>query len=214
LYASNTAEITVPGATRVTVRQETQYPWQGDIRLELDASESASFDLMLRIPAWCESATAYVNGEKVDTPIPGGRYFAVNRRWRTGDVIRIHLTMPVRIMTSHPHVLNDQGRVAITRGPLVYCLEQADHPDVDVWDVRLDGNAAWESNFQPNTLGGVVILRTEGTGPIANFDSGQLYAPYERCPQPARRVSITAIPYYSWANREAGPMQVWLPITS
>jgi DUF1680 family protein len=96
----------------------------------------------------------------------------------------------------------------------VYCLEQADHPDADVWDVTLDGDSAWTSSFEPSTLGGVVVLRTEGSAPAADVEARPLYAPYQRASSPARRVSITAIPYYSWANREAGHMQVWVPVTS
>jgi len=210
LYAAGSVRAAVPGAGEVIVRQRTAYPWDGEIELEVWPHRPAPFGMMVRIPAWCERATIRVNGEEAGPAQPGS-YATVRRRWQRGDVLRLHLPMPVRLTASHPHVIGNHGRVAIARGPLVYCVEGADHPDVDVWDLHLPIDVRWTSRFEPDLLGGVVALRTTGLAPSPEARYEQLYAPYEAPPRPETQVELTAIPYYAWGNREAGPMQTWIP---
>src|SRR5690606_2696988 len=100
-------------------------------------------------------------------------------------------------------------RVALTRGPLVYCVEQVDHPDVDVADIRLTGTERWTPTFT-EALGGVVALTADARAVVP--DDGPLYRPYEPGAVPTQPATVTAIPYYAWANREPGPMRVFLPV--
>src|SRR5947209_5112707 len=120
--------------------------------------------------------------------------------------------MPVRVMASHPHVLNNHGRVAVTRGPLVYCIEGADHQDVDVWDLGLYRDGEWTSTFEPEMLGGIVVLRSTARAPLPSAPEPPLYSPDRAAPAPTRTIPLTAIPYYAWANRQPGPMIVWIPM--
>jgi DUF1680 family protein len=121
--------------------------------------------------------------------------------------------MPARLLEAHPWLF-DNGRAALQRGPLIYCLEAADHPGVDAWDLRISPNAEWTAEHRPELLGGVTALKTTGAARNAGAEwDGELYRTLR--PPDAnglRSVEVTAIPYYAWANREPGPMQVWIPL--
>jgi uncharacterized protein len=173
------------------------------------AAPEAATTLFLRLPAWCTGATLTVNGESTTQQLTPGAYLPLRRRWQAGDTVTLTLPMPARRLAAHPHVLADQGRVALARGPLVYCLEGADHPGVDVWDVSLPPLAELQADPAPDLLDGVVVLRGEGVVEQPAAGSDGLYHPtpsgVERRPVP-----LTFIPYYAWANRAAGPMLVWL----
>jgi DUF1680 family protein len=120
--------------------------------------------------------------------------------------------MDVKLVESHPFVAGNHDRVAITRGPLVYCVEQADHGTVDVWNLILPALPVWETEWRDDLLGGIVTLQTQAYERVLTDWSGQLYRTYRGRNALYRPAQLTAIPYYAWANREAGPMQVWLPI--
>jgi DUF1680 family protein len=136
----------------------------------------------------------------------------VRHRWAPGDAVELTLPLGIRRVASHPHVLANVGRVALARGPLVYCVEAADHPGVDVWDLGLPEGARLGAADRPGLLGGVVALTGEAVEAPSTAWGDGLYAPAERAPVPQRRrVPLQAIPYFAWANRTAGPMQVWLP---
>jgi len=214
LYATGTATATLDGIGPVTLRQQTDYPWDGEITLTVESPRTTLFSLFLRVPAWAEGADVTVNGEAVGGPVQSGRYKEIRRQWTKGDVVRLTLPLPVRVLSSHPHVTSNRDRVAVLRGPLVYCVEGTDHPGVDPWDLILPAHAAWSVVREPDLLGGVTVLQTDALTHGDDGWDGQLYRPFDAHPPAARRVPLTAIPYYAWANREAGPMQVWLPVTS
>ena len=213
LYATGTATATLAGAGMVTLRQRTDYPWDGAITLTVEPPEATLFSLFLRVPGWVEGASVTVNDEAIGELVRPGRYMEIRRRWAEGDVVRLALPLPVRALSSHPYVTNNRDRVAVLRGPLVYCIEAADHPGVDPWDIILPARVAWRVAREPDLLGGVTVLRTEALARIDDGWDGRLYRPFDAHPPATARVPLTAIPYYAWANREAGPMQVWLPIT-
>jgi DUF1680 family protein len=108
--------------------------------------------------------------------------------------------------------MNNLGRVAVVRGPLVYCIEAADHPGVDVWDIVLPAGATWNVTWEPDLLGGVIVARTAALAPVEPRVGGPLYRSYDPSPPRYKAISLAAIPYYAWANREPGPMQVWIPV--
>ena len=215
LFAASTATVDLEHGSAVTISQETRYPWDGSVHFELRLPERSTFALFLRIPGWCHDATIRINGEAWSDVVEARTYAQVHRCWRSGDIVDLHLPMPVRVMASHPFVLDNHDRVAITRGPLVYCVEQADHPGVDVWDIQVPADAAWRVEFEPDLLNGVAVLRTTALTPTSRPDA--LYLPAGETSSPCRTIPLTAIPYYAWANRDPGPMQVWLsgvPATS
>jgi DUF1680 family protein len=212
LYASNTVSTMVAGAGEITLVQETDYPRREDVKLEVHAAQPAEFSLFLRIPGWCRDASIQVNGEPFPAELQPGSYAELRRLWRQGDVVSLSLPLTVRLMASHPYVTNNYRRGAIVRGPLVYCIEQVDHPGTDVWDLRLPLDATWEVTHEPDLLGSVVVVRSTAMALESDARDRGLYVPYEAAPHPRRSVPLTAIPYYAWANRDPGPMQTWIPI--
>src|SRR5829696_2428175 len=212
LYAEGTAEVSLDDARTVVLRQRTQYPWDGDVEIEVDGERE--FALMLRIPAWCEEGVAIeINGQPFGGSASPGSYAEIRRAWRPGDKVRLTLPMPVRWVECHPYVAEDAGRVAIMRGPLLYCVEQVDNPGLDLRDIVLPAEASFSVRFRADLLGGVVVLET--LGEIIPPDEGWRGRLYRRArprtdkPQDTT-VEVTAIPYYAWANRDPGPMRIWL----
>jgi len=215
LYATGTATAALTDVGVVTLRQQTNYPWDGEITLTIDPPDVALFSLFLRVPKWAEGASVTVNDEVIGAPVRPGHYMEIRRQWAQGDVIRLTLPLAVRLLSSHPYVINNRDRVALVRGPLVYCVEAADHPGVDPWDLVLSTDAAWRVEREPDLLGGIMVLRTEDArARVDDGWEGQLYRSFDTPSAATTRVPLTAIPYYVWANRDAEPMQVWLPIAT
>jgi DUF1680 family protein len=212
LYADGKATITLPSGGTVALTQRTQYPWDGTVTITVDQALEMAFALHLRVPGWAGGATIAINGERGDAVLPGA-YHAIDRVWSAGDTVTLILPMPVRKVIGHPAVEATHGKLALLRGPLVYCLEAADNEGVDVKNVHLRPDTAFEATFEPELLGGVVVLRGTGTERSDGDWDGPLYQPVEKL-SVGREVSVTAIPYHTWANREAGAMRVWVPMIS
>ena len=179
----------------------------GEVEVELEPDKPLEFSLYLRIPSWSEWSEVEVNGAKLEEPRPGA-YYMIRRTWRRGDRVRLSLDMSVKLIKAHPFVLSCSGRVAVKRGPLIYCFEQADNP-MDVWSIALPSDARLEPHCEENLLGGVVTLR--GRGYALNLERWKdvLYAPVASRTEMVP-VEVKAIPYYAWANREPGPMIMWV----
>ena len=205
LYVGGGLETTVDGKpVRLDVR--TNYPWDGDVAVTV--KDAASFALKLRVPGWCRGWSLRVNGAAVTPEVKDG-YVALDRAWAAGDVVELSLDMPVALVRANPRVYEDAGKVAVTRGPLVYCLEEADNTR-NLHLIRL-GNIApgdFEVAWKPDKLGGIVELTSPG---LRESDAGwgeTLYSGVNAVEtSPAR---LTWIPYYSWANRDPGEMRVWI----
>ncbi|HEY7350080.1 MAG TPA: beta-L-arabinofuranosidase domain-containing protein [Ktedonobacterales bacterium] len=206
LYMQSTSAIPL-GDQQIILRQETTYPWDGAIRLGLELEEPRTFGVRLRIPGWCTNAHLSVNGE--DIPIEPSLhkgYARIERLWRSGDSILLHLEMPVERMHPHPDVRAAAGYVALQRGPLVYCLETADNP-LPLHRIRLPETTVLESQFAPTMLGGVTLIRGNAIALETGDWTDALYraAPARRSPY-----TLIAIPYYAWDHRHPGEMCVWI----
>src|SRR5919205_121063 len=158
LYAEGQAKVELSGGNVVRLQQRTRYPWDGEVTLEVNGE--GEFSLFLRIPAWCEDGAALeIDGQPFGGPLKPGTYAEIRRAWRPGDTVHLTLPMPVRRIACHPYVTENRGRVAIMRGPLLYCVEEADNPGFDLRDVVLPAHATFTPEFRANLLGGVTILR-------------------------------------------------------
>jgi DUF1680 family protein len=170
--------------------------------------------LRLRIPAGARPAqTLEVNGTQADMPLVPGTYVEVRRDWTTCDVVRLELPMPVRRTACHPSVAENAGRIALRRGPVLYCVETADNPGINPRNIALAESEDLTPEFRPDLLGGVVLLNGEAHVALPDDSwTDALYQTADTTPHQTRGVAttITAIPYYAWANREPGPMCVWL----
>ncbi|MEV7096747.1 beta-L-arabinofuranosidase domain-containing protein [Amycolatopsis sp. NPDC051045] len=198
LYAAGTLRTTVDGVD-VHVVTRTEYPWDG--RVELTVTTPAPLMLSLRIPGWAEGAL--IDGVPAD--VRDG-YAEVRRDWAGGATVTLELPMPARVVRPHPRIDAVRGCVAVTRGPLVYCLEQADLPDgVTLEDVRIDPAAAFSAGPLPE-----VPVALTARGSLQAPASDELYG--AGASAPGEPVALTAVPYFLWGNRRPGPMRVWIPV--
>jgi DUF1680 family protein len=209
LYARSTGTLTV-GDQRVVLRQETAYPWDGAIQIRVEVEEPSEFGVRLRIPGWCGEARLTVNGE--DFPLALAQqngYVRIARRWQDGDHIVLSLEMPVERVYAHPDVRADAGRIALQRGPLVYCLESADNPS-PLQRMHIPTSATLESRFAPDVLGGVTLIHGNALVLAAGDWSDTLY---RTAPAQQSTHDLVAIPYYAWDHRQPGEMCVWMIAT-
>ena len=209
LYAQSVSALPF-GGQKIVLRQQTNYPWDGAIRLEVEVEEPKVFAISLRIPGWSTQAHLSVNGEviPVEQSLHQG-YVRIERLWQSGDSISLHLEMPIERIYAHPDVRFNDGNVALQRGPLVYCLETADNP-LPLHRIQLSDTAALESHFVPSLLGGVTIIRGNAEALETVDWSGVLYrkAPPRHVPH-----ALVAVPYYAWDHRQPGEMCVWIGTT-
>jgi uncharacterized protein len=206
LYVQSAARFEL-GGQAVTLRQETNYPWDETVALRVSTPGPATFGLRLRVPAWCRAPRLIVNGVAQDLAgaLEGG-YACIRRTWQDGDVVTLELPMPAERVYAHPEIRADVGSAALRRGPIVYCLEQTDH-NVPLQRILLPANTDLTAHFEPELLGGVVVLEGDAT---ALSDSGWDDTLYRATPPEAQPCRIRAIPYYAWDHRAPGPMTVWV----
>jgi uncharacterized protein len=215
LFSESEAAITLP-AGQVTVSQQTRYPWDGDCAITVNPEKKSTFDIKIRIPGWArnqpvpsdlyafvtndtQKPTLSVNGHKQNIHIQNG-YATIHRTWQSGDTVRVRFPMPVRRVTAHDKVTNNHGKVALQRGPLVYCLEWPDHKNARVLNKVLPDNAALRTHFNQSMFGGITVIQADGLAVAFDENSKPVTNPQ----------SITAIPYYAWAHRGKGEMAVWI----
>jgi len=216
LYDNSQLDWHLEDGTGLKVVQKTNYPWAGDAEITVIPAKPTEFAFYLRIPGWSDGTQVEINGK----PVPGataGQYLALRRRWSSGDVIRVKFNMATQLIEANVRVVDDYGRAAVQRGPLVYCLEQLDQPEgVPLYDVSLDlrqkASSQFHEEFQGDLLGGIVVLKHLGATNEKSASGSKLYYPYTLNTTQARQVELRFIPYYAWANRASTPMQVWTPI--
>ncbi|MEJ0097039.1 MAG: beta-L-arabinofuranosidase domain-containing protein [Bauldia sp.] len=205
LYGGATTTMNV-GGKAVSLVETSAYPWDGDVSIALDPEAPAEFTLRLRIPAWAREATARVNGAGIDVAgnVLNG-YLGIRRIWNPGDRVTLTLPMPVERLRAHPKVTADIGRIALKRGPLVYCFEQADNHAAPLERMRLPKGGALAPR-RSGLFGGIATVTAEGVAAEADW-KGALYRADAPEGKPAQ---WTAVPYYLWGNRDAGKMLVWI----
>ena len=206
LYVQSAAQFRLAGQ-HVTLRQETNYPWDGSVCLRVGVRAPASFGLRLRLPAWCHAPSVMVNGEVFDLAeqVEGG-YAHISRTWQDGDTVTLELPMPIERIYAHPDVRADVGSVALQRGPITYCLEQIDHA-VPLHHIVLPAQTNLTARFDRELLGGVTVLEGQG---VALSDNGWDDTLYRTIPPQTQPCAVRAIPYYAWDSRKAGLMMVWV----
>lgn len=217
LFVGSKARIQFAGQP-VVLTQQSHYPWQGDIQLTVETRRPAEFDLHLRIPDWCQGTSSrddlyaavnrpsehgarlQVNGKPVDQPEIVRGYATLHRRWKSGDVVQLTFDMPVEKITANSSVAADKGRLALKRGPIVYCFEGTDNGGA-VQNLVIGPDTEFTPEFRSSLLGGVMVLQG---GAKALFRT----AVHEVLPLPFQ---VMAVPYYANANRGTCQMQVWMP---
>jgi DUF1680 family protein len=221
LFAGNTATMQV-GGKDVVLEQQTSYPWDGDITITIKKNQAKAFDMLVRIPEWVNgtpvpsdlyqfsdgvkgSYSVKVNGQPVSGNLEKG-YLVISRPWKKGDVVSVHFDMPVRTITAHEKVKADEGRVAVERGPLVYCAEGADNqgfsifnflmpqqPQFTVSDQQINGKRDVNFSVKAISVKGKAVEQDAQGNPTV------------------KDATLTMIPYYAWNHRGPGLMEVWMP---
>jgi DUF1680 family protein len=205
LYGENEAKIPW-GDKEIKLIEKTNYPWEGNIELEIKTE--GEYKIFLRIPSWAKGYTIKINGNKINTKEVKNGYIEMENQWKEGDKINLELPMEIEIIESHPKVKDNVGKVAIKRGPIVYCMEQVDNP----WgDPRYMEIADYNLKAEPSEiLEGIVIIKGKGKIVDSRIWENNLYLPKEEVERNKKEVEFITIPYYAWANREKGPMTVWI----
>ena len=207
LYAGSDLELSVDGQT-VSLKTETNYPWDGEIAVTVTPEKPVSFTLNLRVPAWCSTWTLRLNG-KVQDPTAIDGYIALSRVWNPGDQLELSMEMPVSFLSANPRIYEDAGKAAVSRGPIIYCLEEADNGKnlhlLRLGDTRPEDCTAF---WKPEKLGGIVEISSPGFRESDDGWGDTLYSAEK--PVRSEPATLTWIPYYAWANREPGEMRVWI----
>lgn len=203
LYEESEAKINLISQD-VLITQKTNYPWDGKIKIDVSTSSPKEFSIFLRIPSWTDNDfKVRLNGKQIDYLIENG-YLKIRKNWQGSSLIEIELPMKARRIKSHPFVRENTDKVAITRGPIVYCAEAADNPGFDVWDLKIGNN-----NIQEEVANGLVILKGKGFVKDSSHWN-ELYKEENTLYKLNHEVEFKLIPYHMWGNRKPGSMAVWL----
>ena len=209
LFAAGEASFKLADGTSVTLAQKTHYPWDGHVQVTVTSETTTAFDLSVRIPGWAlgkpvpsdlyhfaDAKVAPVklklNGKQIKATLGKDGYVHLKRSWKAGDIVTLDMPMPIQRVYAHEKLKEDQDKVSLMRGPIVYCVEAVDNPDGEVLRLALPRDTDLRAAHRTELLGGVTVLQGEGLD-----DQG-------------RSVPLTAIPYYAWTNRTKGPMTIWM----
>jgi hypothetical protein len=217
LYVGSKSDIKMDNGRTIHLTQETRYPWDGRVRMTIAPDRKSRLTIKVRIPGWArdeavpsdlyrfadkveDRVALKVNNRAIALDIEKG-YVSITRVWKRGDVIDLRLPMPVRRIVANEQVQADGGRVALQRGPIVYCAEWPDNPGGRVRNLMLSDGEKLTAEFRPDLLGGVAVIKGRAVALAYNEQGGVV----------KREQDFMAIPYYAWANRGAGEMIVWIP---
>ena len=216
LFMSNHSDLKVNGKA-VELKQSTNYPWTGDVNLEVSPKGKQDFTIKIRVPGWVQGNvvpgnlysytdkktlgyTVKVNGKVVASTIEKG-YFSINRAWKKGDKVEVHFDMEARTVKANPAVEADRGKIAVERGPIVYCAEWPDN-DFNIFSIILNKKPVFKVESKKDLLYGINTIQTDAQS--LSYDAlGKLVT---------KEVKLNMIPYYAWAHRGSGDMAVWLPV--
>lgn len=205
-YAGTEAQFTVDAQT-LALKIEGNYPWDEQVSIRFNQPQVVEHTLALRLPEWCAAPTVQVNGEAAQGKMVKG-YLHLHRLWQEGDIITLNLPMPVRRVYANPQVRHAAGKVAIQRGPLVYCLEEADN-GAQLHNLSLPKVSAFRKIQGVGMLKGKVLLQAEGVRVLSAHEDKPLYS-FDNRQTALVKQTLTFIPWFSWANRGEGEMRIWV----
>ncbi|MDO6604578.1 glycoside hydrolase family 127 protein [Arenibacter palladensis] len=208
LYGGNKLETNLLDGTVIKLKQETDYPWNGTVKITIEECKDSPYELLLRIPEWAKGTKVTVNNQSVDNIIPGN-FAKIERKWTAGDIILLDMPMETKFVEGHPRIEEVRNQVAVKRGPVVYCIESADLPSqTDITSVYLSSNKMLVPTNRPDFLGGVTTLEGE-----ILIRKDKLEGMYREVSAPIfEKYKTNLIPYYAWSNRGQGEMTVFLPV--
>ena len=209
LYGGNTLDTQLRDGSKISLIQETNYPWDGNIKITLKECKNEEFDIYLRIPEWGENADLRINGMLSNLELKAGEYVNIRKVWSAGDELNLNLPMPVKLVEGNHRIEETRNQVAIQRGPVVYCIESPDLPkSTSIVDAYMPSNAEFQAEFDSDLLGGIVVIKTDLK--IRMDKKGGLY---NKVGSPEwQNYKGQLVPYFSWSNRGLAEMTVFLPV--
>jgi uncharacterized protein len=216
MFDNNSLSWKLEDGTRIQLDQSTKYPWDGRVDLTVSPAAAKDFTLYLRRPSWAQSTHIAIDGAPVAVPKMEKGYFALQRTWKPGEKVTLQFDMTPRVIVSNELIRDNIGKVAVERGPVVYCMESLDQPQgTSVFDWRLElalDRDTFKMEWKPDLLGGIETLRHRATRSARGDSTAPLYESLSaQSSPPARSGEVTLIPYYTFHNREITAMQVWIP---
>ncbi|WP_096084629.1 glycoside hydrolase family 127 protein [Agaribacterium haliotis] len=209
LYGGNQLSTTMSDGSQLALTQTTDYPWQGAVKIVIDACKEQAFDILLRIPQWSDEASLRINGKPVELSLVPGEFAKLTREWRAGDVIELDLPMPITLIEGHHRIEEVRNQVALKRGPVVYCIESPDLPEsASITDVYLPSNTSFSLKHQAGLLGGVSTIHADIQ--LRQDNEPGMYRAVSKPNFVSQAVQF--VPYYSWSNRGEAEMTVFMPV--
>jgi DUF1680 family protein len=209
LYGDNSLCTSVEGIGKISISQSTDYPWNGDVTLQIDEQKGKRpYELNLRIPSWCNRYEVTVNGARMETVPTENGYVSIRRTWQRGDRVSLRMDMQTKIIEANPLAEEIRGQVAVQRGPIVYCLESPDLAGVSIDDIAIPVDAT----FSPveTSIAGSRIMVLEGKV-LDRRESSWSNTLYRQASKDKKEITVRLIPYYAWGNRGKSEMTVWMP---
>jgi len=227
LYDNSSFNWRLHDGRAIRIQQTTRYPWEGGVKLAVIPAGPSEFTMYVRIPGWSRQTIVRMNGSPIESVQPGA-YLPIRRRWSSGDTVELSFDMSTRLLKANPAVNEDRGRVAFQRGPIVFCMEQLDQardgqaagreqagrgrePSSSLVGYTAKLDAVTMAHYEPDLLGGVLVLEHPGTLIQSPTETGLYYSAAENAVLAESPATLKLIPYYAWANRTPSPMQVWIP---
>lgn len=207
MYGGNVLSTELHDGAKLKLEQITNYPWDGKILIDIKEISKGESSIFLRIPGWCKNASIKINGKTVMQVIKLNGYNELKRAWKTGDKIELALDMPATLLESNPLVEETRNQVTVKRGPVVYCIESADLPNANVFDVVIPSNIKLQPLAMKIDNGNIMALTGEARLLLSGSWKNTLYKEVNTSYKP---VKIKLIPYYAWANRGRTDMTVWM----
>ncbi|EOW6848710.1 glycoside hydrolase family 127 protein [Cronobacter sakazakii] len=207
LYIGNNVQLPV-GDSTLRLRISGDFPWHEEVRIHIDSPRPVEHTLALRLPDWCDAPRVMLNGRPCEGDIRKG-YLWLMRTWHEGDTLTLTLPMPVRRVYGNPLVRHVAGKVAIQRGPLIYCLEEADNGS-ELHNLQLPATSTFHEREGKGIFARQVLIQAEGWRQASPQPESRPLWQYDRSPAQATPQTLTFIPWFSWANRGEGEMRVWI----
>ncbi|MEO1011800.1 MAG: beta-L-arabinofuranosidase domain-containing protein [Bacteroidota bacterium] len=208
LYGGNQLETKLLDGSVLKLKQESEYPWDGKVKITIQECKNEPFEVLLRIPAWAVGSTLEVNGQTVENVV-AGQFSRIERPWQTGDNISLHMPMDIVYVEGHPRIEEVRNQVAVKRGPVVYCVESADIPEkANIYDVYISAGNELKAKYRPDYLGGVTTI--DGTLLLRQDEAKGMYTEVGRTSFESHTTQL--IPYFAWSNRGEGEMTVFMPV--
>ena len=210
LYGGSNINTKLKDGSKLSLSQETTYPWSGNINITVQTTAAKAYSVFMRIPAWAEGAKVLVNGKDAGVKTLAGTYAEINQKWKTGDKIELILPMEAKLVEANPLVEENRNRVAVKRGPVVYCVESKDLQGQDIYNVIVPSTISLQPKLVK--IDNAEVMSLVGDAKLVDNKNWNNKL-YREVSNSTKTAPITLIPYFAWGNRGHAEMQVWLPVS-